>query len=86
MIMMIMMMKMMKMMVTRLLQACEYLSETRNTNQRLIDSLKQNEGISAENERLSSQVEALQQENALLKQQLQNHGIIPQSQDIKFPM
>ena len=26
-----------------LLQACEYLSETRNTNQRLIDSLKQNE-------------------------------------------
>merc|ERR1719362_826744 len=69
-----------------LAKACEYLSETRNTNQRLIDSLKQNEGISAENERLSSQVEALQQENALLKQQLQNHGIIPQSQDIKFPM
>jgi len=69
-----------------LAKACEYLSETRNTNQRLIDSLKQNEGISADNERLSSQVEALQQENALLKQQLQNHGIIPQSQDIKFPM
>jgi len=69
-----------------LAKACEYLSETRNTNQRLIDSLKLNEGISADNERLSSQVEQLQQENALLKQQLQNHGIIPQGQDIKFSM
>jgi len=69
-----------------LAKACEYLSETRNTNQRLVDSLKLNEGISADNERLSSQVEQLQQENALLKQQLQNHGIIPQGQDIKFSM
>lgn len=69
-----------------LAKACEYLSETRNTNQRLVDSLKLNEGISADNERLSSQVEQLQQENALLKQQLQNHGIIPQTQDIKFSM
>jgi len=69
-----------------LAKACEYLSETRTTSQRLADSLKQNEGITAENERLSSQVEQLQQENALLKQQLQNHGIIPQNQDIKFPM
>ena len=31
------------MMIRLFLQACEYLSETRNTNQRLIDSLKQNE-------------------------------------------
>jgi len=51
-----------------------------------VDSLKQNEGVSAENERLSSQIEQLQQENSLLKQQLQNHGIVPQSQDIKFSM
>jgi len=69
-----------------LAKACEYLAETRNTNQRLVDSLKQNEGVSAENERLSSQIEQLQQENSLLKQQLQNHGIVPQSQDIKFSM
>jgi len=69
-----------------LAKACEYLAETRNTNQRLIESLKQNEGVSAENERLSSRVEQLQQENALLKQQLQNHGIVPQTQDIKFSM
>lgn len=69
-----------------LAKACEYLAETRNTNQRLVESLKQNEGVSADNERLSSQIEQLQQENALLKQQLQNHGIVPQSQDIKFSM
>jgi len=69
-----------------LAKACEYLAETRNTNQRLVESLKQNEGVSAENERLSSQIEQLQQENAILKQQLQNHGIVPQPQDIKFSM
>jgi len=67
-----------------LAKACEYLAETRNTNQRLVESIKQNEGVSAENERLSSQVEQLQAENALLKQQLQNHGIVPQTQDLKF--
>merc|ERR1712025_1015413 len=67
-----------------LAKACEYLAETRNTNQRLVDSIKQNEGVSAENERLSSQVEQLQAENAMLKQQLQNHGIVPQTQDLKF--
>jgi len=69
-----------------LAKACEYLAETRNTNQRLVETLKQNEGVSAENERLSSQIEQLQQENALLKQQLQNNGIVPQSRDLKFPM
>jgi len=67
-----------------LAKACEYLAETRNTNQRLVESIKQNEGVSAENERLSSQVEQLQAENAMLKQQLQNHGIVPQTQDLKF--
>jgi hypothetical protein len=85
-----------------LAKACEYLAETRNTNQRLVESLKQNEGVTSENERLSSQIEQLQvgvvvgetfhnllffqQENAILKQQLQNHGIVPQPQDIKFSM
>eukprot|EP00092_Neocalanus_flemingeri_P011114 GFUD01011968.1.p1 GENE.GFUD01011968.1~~GFUD01011968.1.p1 ORF type:complete len:253 (-),score=63.54 GFUD01011968.1:407-1165(-) len=69
-----------------LAKACEYLAETRNTNQRLVESHKQNEGVSAENERLSLQLEQLKQENSLLKQQLQNHGIVPQSQDIKFSM
>merc|ERR1719430_675876 len=67
-----------------LAKACEYLAETRNTNQRLVESIKQNEGVTAENESLSSQVEQLQAENAMLKQQLQNHGIVPQTQDLKF--
>lgn len=67
-----------------LAKACEYLAETRNNNQRLVETIKQSEGITADNERLSAQVEQLQQENAILKQQLQNHGIIPQGQDIKF--
>merc|ERR1719282_2201609 len=68
-----------------LAKACEYLAEMRNTNQRLVESIKQAEEVSSENDRLSIQVEQLQQENALLKQQLQNHGIVPQtSQDIKF--
>merc|ERR1719427_495198 len=57
-----------------LAQACENLAETRNTNQRLVESLQQSEGVYAENERLSSQIEQLQQENALLNQQLQIHG------------
>jgi len=69
-----------------LAQACENLAETRNTNQRLVESLQQSEGVYAENERLSSQIEQLQQENALLNQQLQNHGIVPQIQDIQFSM
>jgi len=68
-----------------LAKACEYLAEMRNTNQRLVDSIKQTEEISAENERLSTQLEQLQQENEALKQQLQNHGIVPQnSSDLDF--
>jgi len=68
-----------------LAKACEYLAEMRNTNQRLVDSIKQAEEVTQDNERLSSQIEQLQQENAVLKQQLQNHGIVPQtSPDIKF--
>ena len=43
-----------------LAKACEYLAEMRNTNQRAMDSIKQAENVSAENERLSSQLEQLQ--------------------------
>jgi len=67
-----------------LAKACEYVAELRNTNQRLMDNIKQSDGVTTENERLSAQLEQLQQENAVLKQQLQNHGIMPQTQDIKF--
>jgi len=69
-----------------LAKAVEYLAEMRNTNQRLVESLKQSEGLVSDNERLSNQVEQLQQENAILKQQLQSRSILPQGPDIKFPI
>ena len=43
-----------------LAKACEYLAETRNTHQKLADTLKQNEEISAEKDRISSRLEQLQ--------------------------
>ena len=43
-----------------LAKACEYLAEMRNTNQRLVDSIKQAEEVTQDNERLSSQIEQLQ--------------------------
>merc|ERR1719264_892716 len=57
-----------------LAKACEYLA----------DMLKRTEEANQENERLSSQIEQLQQENAVLKQQLQNHGLVAPTTDIKF--
>jgi len=67
-----------------LAKACEYLADMRNITQRLADSLKHTEEANQENERLSSQIEQLQQENAVLKQQLQNHGLVAPTTDIKF--
>ena len=71
-----------------LTKACEYLAEMRTRNQRLVDSIKQAEQVSAQNERLSAQVEQLQEENDVLKQQLQNHGILHQASGplIKFQL
>ena len=43
-----------------LAKACEYLAETRNTHQKLTDTLKKNEEISAEKDRISSRLEQLQ--------------------------
>jgi len=63
-----------------LAKACEYLAETRNTHQKLADTLKKNEEILAEKDRISSRLEQLQKENEVLKQQLQSHGIVPSSQ------
>ena len=49
-----------------LAKACEYLAEMRTTNQRLVDSIKQAEEVSAQNERLSAQVEQLQVKSWIL--------------------
>jgi len=54
-----------------LAKACEYLAETRKDNCRLQESLKENEELTADKERLTVEVERLARENALLRQQLQ---------------
>jgi upstream stimulatory factor len=54
-----------------LAKACEYLAETRNANDRLRDSLKNGAELTAENDRLNSELQRLQRENALLQQQIQ---------------
>ena len=43
-----------------LAKACEYLAETRNTHQKLADTLKKNEEITAEKDLISSRLEQLQ--------------------------
>lgn len=54
-----------------LAKACEYLADTRNTNENLRDSLKALQEVTADNDRLTSQVQRLQRENELLREQLQ---------------
>lgn len=66
-----------------LAKACEYLAETRNTNERLRDSLKASEDLLAENERISNEVQRLQRENTILRQQLNNSTL---KSEIDFSM
>ncbi|XP_023331504.1 upstream stimulatory factor 2 [Eurytemora carolleeae] len=54
-----------------LAKACEYLAETRNANDRLRDSLKNAAELTTENERLNTELQRLQRENAVLQQQIQ---------------
>jgi len=55
-----------------LAKACEYLSETRKTNERLRDVVKSSEELTRENERLTGEVQRLTRENNMLRQQLEN--------------
>lgn len=59
-----------------LAKTCEYIHELRTTNQRLADSLKESERLSVDMELLRQQCEELKNENALLRAQLQQHGIV----------
>jgi len=54
-----------------LAKACEYLSETRKANEELREAAKGAEELSLENERLTTELQRLQRENSLLRQQLQ---------------
>ncbi|XP_028325678.1 upstream stimulatory factor 2 isoform X1 [Gouania willdenowi] len=56
-------------------KACDYIRELRQSNQRLQESLKDVERIQVDNELCRQQVEELKNENALLRAQLQQHGI-----------
>uniref|UniRef100_A0A8C6SSV6 Upstream stimulatory factor 2 n=1 Tax=Neogobius melanostomus TaxID=47308 RepID=A0A8C6SSV6_9GOBI len=56
-------------------KACDYIRELRQNNQRLQDSLKEVERIQMDNELCRQQIEELKNENALLRAQLQQHGI-----------
>ncbi|GFS27948.1 upstream stimulatory factor 2 [Elysia marginata] len=57
-------------------KACEYIQELRSTNNRLAESLKDAERLGVDNELLRQQCAQLRQENQLIKQQLQQHGIV----------
>ncbi|XP_077453818.1 upstream stimulatory factor 2 isoform X2 [Stigmatopora argus] len=56
-------------------KACDYIRELRQGNQRLQDNLKEVERIQVDNELCRQQIEELKNENALLRAQLQQHGI-----------
>ncbi|XP_061676213.1 upstream stimulatory factor 2 isoform X2 [Syngnathoides biaculeatus] len=56
-------------------KACDYIRELRQGNQRLQDSLKEVERIQVDNELCRQQIQELKNENALLRAQLQKHGI-----------
>ncbi|GFO33664.1 upstream stimulatory factor 2 [Plakobranchus ocellatus] len=57
-------------------KACEYIQELRSTNNRLAENLKEAERLGVDNELLRQQCAQLRQENTLIRQQLQQHGIV----------
>ncbi|GAB6024290.1 hypothetical protein CHUAL_008982 [Chamberlinius hualienensis] len=59
-----------------LAKTCDYIQDLRSSNARLSESLKESERMSVEAELLRQQCEELKAENALLRNQLQQHGIV----------
>ncbi|ELU09476.1 hypothetical protein CAPTEDRAFT_174837 [Capitella teleta] len=60
-----------------LAKACDFIQELRTSNTRMAESLKETERISVDTEIMRQQCEELKQENALLRAQMQQHGIVP---------
>uniref|UniRef100_UPI00358FE02E upstream stimulatory factor 2-like isoform X7 n=1 Tax=Myxine glutinosa TaxID=7769 RepID=UPI00358FE02E len=56
-------------------KACDYIQELRQTNQRMMEALKEAERIQMDNELLRQKLEDLESERSLLRAQLQQHGI-----------
>lgn len=60
-----------------LMKTCEYIDDLKNANGKMAESLKETERLSVELEIHRQQVEELKNENALLRAQLQQHGVEP---------
>lgn len=59
-----------------LAKACEYIQELRSSNLRLSDNVKEMERLSVDLELFRQQCEELKRENEILRQTLQQHGIV----------
>lgn len=53
----------------------DYIDELKASNARMAEAIKESERLAIDTELLRQQVEELRQENALLRAQLQQHGI-----------
>lgn len=53
----------------------DYINELKSENTRMVETMKDTERLNMDRELLRQQVEELRQENALLRAQLQQHGI-----------
>lgn len=60
-----------------LAKACEYIQELRNGNLRLSENAKEVERLSVDLELFRQQCDELKRENELLRQALQQNGIVP---------
>ena len=58
-----------------LAKACDFVTELTEDNKTLEKRVSELENMAEENERLLATIEELRQENAMLKQQLDNHGL-----------
>uniref|UniRef100_A0A8C4NCD5 Upstream transcription factor 2, c-fos interacting n=1 Tax=Eptatretus burgeri TaxID=7764 RepID=A0A8C4NCD5_EPTBU len=56
-------------------KACDYIQELRQTNQHMMEALKETERVQMDNELLRQKLEDLESERSLLRAQLQQHGI-----------
>lgn len=65
-----------------LAKACDFVTDLRAENQRLSEKVEAAEVLALANEQLQAQMDELKQENALLRQQLESHGITPTIESI----
>ncbi|XP_061432930.1 upstream stimulatory factor 2-like [Lethenteron reissneri] len=56
-------------------KACDYIQELRQTQQQLVDNIKETERLHMDNELLRQQVEELRNKNTMLRAHLQQNGI-----------